>query len=226
MFKRPAPSSVGQRTAKKLKLTKVPSVLGKTPITYTPKTSNRTEVKFIDGQFANFQVPDTGVVHVFGRVGEGDTVNDRSGRAIAHLGYEMRFLFSRSFSYQNYNVRMITGVYKQAYGGSAPPVLRIIERANILAPISASDSMNLVILGDEIVNMTAHASVGATETINSSPEDRYIVRKYSKKFIQEYVGNDTLDVANWTHFACFVAAQSALATGVVRYDVRNYFTDS
>lgn len=190
-----------------------------TPLTKTYRNSNKTEVKQID-TIIPVTVPLTnGNVYVFGTSDQGTDNNQRIGKAVSHLSGEMRLQFDNDIGAQYGNWRVIVGIWKQAYNGAIPAPSDILQLAgDILSPINAEDSSNLVILRDE--QWDFYPTAGITQYVQTI---RHKTLKWRYRGTQEYKGPGKVDVQNITHFVYLLTDNLASAA---RVHARAYFTDN
>jgi len=203
-----------------------------TPLTYTKRTSNRTEVKNAYGNTDAFAVTTTGVVIRYGFVDQGADEHERIGKAITSLGQEQRWRFDRAPGISYGCMRIITGIWKQNYLPAALDVDAILESGTnagpkMVSPFVAENSKNYVILGDEYINTDAQAAggtlTGGTGTIDPNPSSFYIKRKYNYKAIQEYQ-TASGEASNWCHFILCVADADVKMTAELQWNV--VYTDN
>ena len=120
------------------------------------------------------------------------------------------------------NWRIIIGVWKQAYGGSVPLPSDIVQNPGLLtAHINAEDSTNLVILADEVYNISPNFGTSAA---GGPPTLRYHTIKWRYRGTQEYKGPSFIDVQNLELF-CYMVTDNTTAVRA-RVDTRVYFTDN
>jgi len=184
----------------------------------------------------------TNSILAFGRVSQGTSDNQRVGKSIRHIGYELRVRLRRENgsnlgSAAALTVRVVHGIWKQAsdaLGGrppTAPELFDYISPAELIAaPIQSKQALNLVILGDEMFAMPATACVQGVSGGTCIGEDIIVTRKINHEFTQQYW--DPFDnTPNWTHFIAIIpdsesdgvggiAPNSALVTTC------NYYTDA
>jgi len=204
-----------------------------TPQTYTKRNTNRTEVKNAYGNTDAFAVTNAGVIIKFGGVDQGSDEHERVGKAITHLHHELRWRFDRAPGISYGCMRIITGIWKQAYITTALDVDAILETGtgvglgNMITPFVAENSKNYVILGDEYINTDAQAGggtlTGGTGTIDPNPTSFFIKRRFNYRAIQEYQqANES--PSNWTHFILIVADADAKMTAELQWNV--VYTDN
>lgn len=210
--KRPSSARTGPASYKRAKISL-------TPQTKTYRNSNRTEVKQVDLIIPVTAPVTNGDVFVFGTTPQGTDNNQRVGKAITHLYGEMRLQFDNDIGAQYGNWRIIVGIWKQAYNGLVPAASDILQLpGDILSPVNAEDSTNLVILHDSINDFFPTASV--TQYVQTI---RHKTIKWRYRGTQEYKGPDKVDVQNITHFIYLLTDNLSSAA---RVHTRCYFTDN
>lgn len=180
-------------------------------------------MKAIDAIQSSVVLNSAGLSFAFGRVDQGIDNNQRIGKAITHTGYEMRVMIERfAGTALSTSIRMVHGIWKQAYGGTPPTVTNVLESFSILASISNEFSSDLIILGDETFDLPALTGLAAGNAAGN--ETKTIIRRVSKKFVQQYTGTLSSNVSNWTHFVVFV--QNTNIDAGILVGTRNYYTDA
>lgn len=212
MYSRKRPAKTGPASYKRSKISL-------TPQTKTFRNANKTEVKQRDTIIVNTSPVANGNVFTFGLMDQGIDNNQRIGKAVGILGGEARIQYTTDLGTDFANWRLVIGIWKQAYGGLAPAVSDIIQvPGDLLSPINAEDSTNLVILQDSIFQI--YPSAGTTAAI---PCVRYQALKWRYRGTQEYKGAAFNDVQNITHFMLLLTDN---LTANVRAHTRVNFTDN
>jgi len=164
----------------------------------------------------------------FGKVALGDSYDQRNGRAIRHISFEINARFTKVPGSTHSTIRYIMGIWKQSTDGLTPTPTQMLDLttfsgAEYLSPINPQSSSNMVILMDHIFSINSGASTGTSGTSAVTAASTSWRKKFKYTGIQEYSGPEDTDVNNWNHFQYLISD-----SGDVAYDigVMNYYTDA
>ena len=187
------------------------------PRTTTTIPKPRLEIKQIVDDIPLGTSNNNSSVSPFGLVAEGSNPDQRNGRAIKHIEFDIAYTLESSSSAQWTNTRVVYGIYKQAFGVALSTSTIFDLRGgpgNIRSAYNFQNSSNLVILGDRIHNLRPSTSAGTltggTGTIQPvTVEEVYRFPNIKFEKIQEYISTGASDVSQWCHFIAVIAGDNS-----------------
>lgn len=206
--------SAGSRKASKL-----------TPFVTVRRSSDKTELHHISTALGVTGTTVGAAVYTFGNVLAGPSESERVANAITHQNFEWRCgLTLNALDPGRNSVRIITGIWKQAFRGPILPAWILDptgSSVDILKAINSNQAGNLVILGDEYFNLQ---SGGDTTAGFPNGAEHFVRRRFRYKAVQTYDTTGATSFNNYVHFVLVCGANPSSSTHT--FNFTNWYTDN